>query len=129
VNDSTRLVGGTLGVAIIGSVYASVYSSRLIATLPAGVPGQVAALARQSVGAAYAAAAGVAAHGHPVLGQALRLASTNAFLRGLVAGAIVAACVAAAGALLAAVFLPAQPAPPAQPVQPVPPGRKVHSNP
>jgi EmrB/QacA subfamily drug resistance transporter len=112
VNDTTRLVGGTLGVAVIGSVYASVYGSRLIATLPAGVPGQVAALARQSVGAAYAAAGTVAAHGHPALGQALHLASTNAFLRGLVAGAIVAACVAAAGALLAAVFLPAQPAPP-----------------
>ena len=29
VNDSTRLVGGTLGVAVIGSVYASVYGSRL----------------------------------------------------------------------------------------------------
>jgi hypothetical protein len=115
VNDTTRLVGGTLGVAIIGSAYASVYGSRLIATLPAGVPGQVAALARQSVGAAYGAAGAVSAHGHPALGQALHLASTNAFLRGLVAGAIVAACVAAAGALLAAVFLPAQPAPPISP--------------
>ena len=29
VNDSTRLIGGTLGVAVIGSVYASVYGSRL----------------------------------------------------------------------------------------------------
>ena len=35
VNDSTRLVGGTLGVAVIGSVYASVYGSRLTATMPA----------------------------------------------------------------------------------------------
>ena len=34
VNDSTRLVGGTLGVAVIGSVSASVYGSRLTATLP-----------------------------------------------------------------------------------------------
>src|SRR6201988_408169 len=64
VNDATRLIGGTLGVAVIGSVYASVYGSRLTATTPAGVPGQVAALAHQSVGAAYAAAAGL---GHPVL--------------------------------------------------------------
>ena len=29
VNDSTRLLGGTLGVAVIGSVYASLYGSRL----------------------------------------------------------------------------------------------------
>src|ERR1700749_4973673 len=55
VNDTTRLVGGTLGVAVIGSVYASVYGSRLTATTPAGVPGQAAAVADQSVGGAYAA--------------------------------------------------------------------------
>jgi hypothetical protein len=33
VNDSTRLLGGTLGVAVIGSVYASLYASRLTATV------------------------------------------------------------------------------------------------
>jgi hypothetical protein len=120
VNDTTRLVGGTLGVAVIGSVYASVYGSRLTATLPAGVPGQVAALARQSVCAAYTAAGTVAAHGHPALGQALQLASTNAFLRGLTIGALVAGGVAAAGALLAAAFLPAQPAQPVQPAAAAP---------
>ena len=54
-----------------------------------------------------------AALGHPVLGQALQHASTNAFLRGLTVGALVAGGVAAAGALLAVVFLPAQPAKPA----------------
>src|SRR5580700_5179790 len=115
VNDSTRLVGGTLGVAVIGSVYASVYGSRLTAATPAGVPGQVAALAHQSVGAAFAAAGGLAGLGHPALGQALRLASTNAFLRGLTVGALVAGGVAAAGAILAAVFLPAQPQRAAEP--------------
>jgi EmrB/QacA subfamily drug resistance transporter len=44
VNDSTRLIGGTLGVAVIGSVYASIYGSHLTATMPAAVPGQVAAV-------------------------------------------------------------------------------------
>jgi EmrB/QacA subfamily drug resistance transporter len=110
VNDSTRLVGGTLGVAVIGSVYASVYASQLSATMPAGVPGQVAAIAHQSVGAAYLAAGQIAALGHPVLGQALQHASTSAFLRGLTAGCLIAGAVAAAGALLAVLFLPAQPA-------------------
>jgi EmrB/QacA subfamily drug resistance transporter len=113
VNDATRLVGGTLGVAVIGSVYASVYGSRLAATMPAGVPGRVAAIAHQSVGAAYTAAGRIAALGHPVLGQALQHASANAFLRGLVIGCIVAGAVAAAGAVMAALFLPAQPARPA----------------
>src|SRR5262245_30783278 len=90
VNDATRLVGGTLGVAVIGSVYASVYASRLTATTPPAVPGPVAAAANQSVGAAYAAAGRITALGHPALGQALQHAATNAFLRGLTIGALVA---------------------------------------
>jgi EmrB/QacA subfamily drug resistance transporter len=110
VNDSTRLIGGTLGVAVLGSVYASIYGSRLTATMPAAVPAPVAAIAHQSVGAAYAAAGQIAALGHPALGQALQHASTNAFLRGLTIGSLVAGGVAAAGALLAVLFLPAQPA-------------------
>ena len=121
VNDSTRLVGGTLSVAVLGSVYASVYGARLTATMPAGVPGRVAAIAHQSVGAAYAAAGKIAALGHPVLGQALQHASTNAFLRGLTTGALVAGGVAAVGAVLAILFLPAQPAQPAQLARPATP--------
>jgi hypothetical protein len=113
VNDSTRLVGGTLGVAVIGSVYASVYGSRLTATMPAALPGRIAAIAHQSVGAAYVAAGKIAALGHPVLGQALQHASTNAFLRGLTIGCLIAGAVAAIGAVLAVLFLPAQPASPA----------------
>ena len=73
---------------MIGSVFASVYGSRLTGTTPAGVPGQVAALAHHSVGAAYAAAGALTGAGHPALGQALHLASTNAFLRGLTIGAL-----------------------------------------
>jgi EmrB/QacA subfamily drug resistance transporter len=118
VNDSVRLVGGTLGVAVIGSVYASVYGARLTVTMPASVPGPVAAVARQSVGAAYTAAGQLAGLGHPVLGQALQHASANAFLRGLSVGCLVAGAIAAAGALLAVLFLPAQPAQPMPPVSP-----------
>jgi hypothetical protein len=115
INDSTRLIGGTLGVAVIGSVYASVYGSRLTATMPAHVPGPVAALAHQSVGAAYVAAGKIAALGHPALGHALQHASTNAFLRGLTIAVLVAGGVAAVGAILAVRFLPAQPAQSASP--------------
>ena len=48
--------------------------------------------------------------GHPGLGQALQHTAANAFLRGLTISCLVAAGVAAAGALLAVLFLPAQPA-------------------
>ena len=119
VNDSTRLLGGTLGVAVIGSVYASLYSSRLTARIPAGLPSQISAIAHQSVGAALAVSGQVAAVGHAAVGQAIRSASTNAFLHGLSIGCLVAGLVAAAGAVLAVLFLPAQPAGPAiEAVQP-----------
>ncbi len=122
VNDSTRLLGGTLGVAVIGSVYASLYRSRLTAGIPAGLPGRIAGVTHQSVGAAYAAAARVAAAGHPALGQAIHQAATNAFLHGLSIGCLVAGGVAVAGAVLAVLFLPAQPGAPAlEAVQPADP--------
>jgi EmrB/QacA subfamily drug resistance transporter len=109
INDATRLLGGTLGVAVIGSVYASLYASRLTATLPAGLPGAVSAIAHQSVGAAIAASGRIASLGQPAAANALRDAATTSFLHGLSIACLVAGGVAAGGAILAAIFLPAQP--------------------
>jgi EmrB/QacA subfamily drug resistance transporter len=134
VNDSTRLLGGTLGVAVIGSVFLSLYGSGLTHRLPPGLPGRLSAVAHQSVGAAFAVSGklGELGHpglghpelGHPGLGQALHQAASQAFLHGLSAGCLVAGGVAAAGAIASALFLPAQPAAapapasgPAHPVQ------------
>jgi EmrB/QacA subfamily drug resistance transporter len=113
VNDSTRLLGGTLGVAVIGSVYASLYGARLTARLPAALPAPVSAVAHQSVGAALTVAARAGSAGHPVIGAAIREAATTAFLHGLSVSCLVAGGVAAGGAVLAVLFLPAQPAKPA----------------
>ena len=112
VNDTTRLLGGTLGVAVIGSVYVSLYGSRLTAGLPTGLPHAVTAIAHQSLGAAYAVAGRVPG----AAGQAVHDAATNAFLHGLSVGCLVAGGVAAAGAVLAVLFLPAQPASPPETV-------------
>jgi Major Facilitator Superfamily len=49
VNDATRLFGGTLGVAVIGSVAASLYSSRLASTAP-GPPAGAGRIGGESVG-------------------------------------------------------------------------------
>jgi MFS family permease len=49
------------------------------------------------------------------------LHATNAFLRGLTIAALVAGAVAAAGALLAVLFLPAQPTQPARLTRPAQP--------
>ena len=119
VNDSTRLLGGTLGVAVIGSIYASLYGSRLTASLPAGLPHGVSAIAHQSLGAAYAVSGRVPG----ALGRAVHDAATNAFIHGLSIGCLVAGGVAAAGAILAVLFLPAQPANPAVTPPPVPAAR------
>jgi hypothetical protein len=109
VNDATRLLGGTLGVAVIGSVYASLYDARLTSRLPAHLPAQVSTAAHQSVGAALAVASRATAAGHPALGVAVHSAATNAFIHGVSVGCLVAGGVAAVGAVIAALFLPAQP--------------------
>ena len=97
-------------MAVLGSIYASVYAARLTATIPPAVPAPAAAIAHQAIGAAYVAAGTIAARGHPALGLALHHAATNAFLRGLTTSALLAGAVAALGAVLAGLFLPAQPA-------------------
>ncbi len=115
VNDATRLLGGTLGVAVIGSVFASVYASTIAAQLPRALPAHLAALAHSSVGAALAVASRLAASGHQLLAAPVLHAGTHAFVDGMSRGCLVAGGVAAAGALAAAVWLPAQPTHATQP--------------
>jgi EmrB/QacA subfamily drug resistance transporter len=109
VNDATRLFGATLGVAVIGSVAASLYSSRLTSILPSGLPHQAVSAAQGSVGGAVEAAHRVAQAG---LGQAARQlseAGVLAFLHSFAGGCLVAAGAAALGSLLAATLLPSRP--------------------
>jgi EmrB/QacA subfamily drug resistance transporter len=104
VNDATREAGGTLGVAIIGSVYASLYAANLTHGAAAQLPAAALASAKSSVGAGLevAAHASTAARG-PVLD-----AVQGAFMSGLHAGSFVAAGVCALGAL-GALYLPGRP--------------------
>jgi hypothetical protein len=109
VNDATRELGGTLGVAVIGSVFASLYIRGLEASQAAAVvPAAVLARSKESVGAALLGARQLAAtnpHGAGLLTQAAR----HAFFDGFQAGCLVAAGVALAGAVFVAVVLPARP--------------------
>jgi EmrB/QacA subfamily drug resistance transporter len=109
INDATRILGATLGVAIIGSIYASLYASRLSTALPAQVPDTAAHAAQSSVGAAFAAAAQLDGAGQTGIALTLRDAASTAFFDGFGAACLVAAGVAIAGAVMAAVLLPAQP--------------------
>ncbi|NDV09418.1 DHA2 family efflux MFS transporter permease subunit [Rhodococcus sp. IEGM 248] len=110
MNDATREVGGTLGVAIIGSVYASLYASSLAASdstqsLPEGVK----SVAGESIGAAATASDQLRGGGDQIAAEAVSNAANSAFLDGLAAGSYVAAGVTALGAIVAAFFLPSRP--------------------
>ena len=109
VNGSTRLFGGTLGVAVIGSVAASLYTSRLAALLPPGLPARALAAARGSVGGAAIAAQHLRHAGLAIPARALDQAAAAAFLHSLTGACLVAAGVAATGVLLVAFLLPNRP--------------------
>jgi EmrB/QacA subfamily drug resistance transporter len=118
VNDATRLLGGTLGVAVIGSIYASLYSSRLASGTPARVSALLEQIAHKPVGVALALSEHLDAGGRPILAGAVHSAASNAFHDGLVVSCAVAGSVAIVGAIAAAALLPAQPTRlPAQPTR------------
>jgi EmrB/QacA subfamily drug resistance transporter len=109
VNDATRLFGAALGVAVIGSIAASLYGTRLASNLPHGLPAQALAATKGSVGGALVAAQSLDHAGLGSLANSLRAASTSAFLHSLSGSLIVAGIVALFGALMAAVLLPSRP--------------------
>ena len=109
INDATRILGATLGVAVIGSTYASVYSSRLDTALQGNLPPAAAAAAHKSVGGAFQTAAQLAAGHRTTLAGALHNAASNAFFDGFASACLVAAALALAGAVMAAILIPAQP--------------------
>ena len=109
VNDTTRELGGTLGVAVVGSVMASVYATHVLQSLTSlGAPPAAAAAARQSVVAGLT----IAARLPPAIQAVAAQAARQAFVDGLSAGSLVAAAGAAAAAAAALAFLPARARPP-----------------
>ncbi|MDL9937554.1 MFS transporter [Gordonia sp. ABSL1-1] len=95
VNDTSRELGGTLGVAVLGSILASVYSSRVaddLAGLP--LPEQAREVAQSSVMAGVQVAQSIPGE----VGQRLESITTSAFLDGFHTASWVAAAVAAVAA-------------------------------
>jgi hypothetical protein len=107
VNDTTREVGGTLGVAIVGSVLNSAYGSHALSSLTA--LGATAATAHQA-GQSVVAGMTVASRFPAPLRDAAQAAVRSAFMTGVHRGSLVAAGTALAAALVALVFVPARPA-------------------
>jgi hypothetical protein len=109
VNDANRLFGGTLGVAVIGSVFVSIYvhavsTSRAAAVIPSSLLTQ----STSSVSAALIGAHRLAAS-NPSAASLLSVATRHAFFDGFQFSCLVAAGVAFVGALFVFAFLPAYP--------------------
>jgi MFS family permease len=97
VNDTTRQVGGALGVAVVGSVLATTYGSQISAALAEnGIVGPVADAAKNSIGAISTVA------------PQLQEVANAAFVDAVHWGVFVAAMATAIGVVIALVFLPAR---------------------
>jgi EmrB/QacA subfamily drug resistance transporter len=104
VNDTTRQMGGAMGVAVIGSLVASIYAAGIDKVAPLfGLTGSVLNEARSSLGGALGRVA-------PTLGVAgadFTKAAKDSFVDGLSLGLRVGAAVVVLAAFVAYRFLPA----------------------
>jgi EmrB/QacA subfamily drug resistance transporter len=107
VNDTTRQVGGALGVAVIGSVMTSVYASRVgdaIASSGIDAPADAVDKAKDGLGFAL----GFAQQAPADLRGQLISDFKEAFVGGLHVGVVVAAVAAFLGMLIVLIWLPAR---------------------
>ena len=105
VNDTTRQVGGALGVAVLGSVMSSTYGPRVtdaISGFP--VPADQATAISDQIGAAIRAASEIG--GEP--GRMLADVASRGFADGMSTAFIIGAAALALGAVIVALFLPAR---------------------
>ena len=101
MNDTTRELGGALGVAVLGSVVTSGYTAGLATSL-AGLPDQARGLAGSGLSGALAVAGRVGGE----QGEALADAARQAFVDGLGMASLVGSAVVFGAALAARFLLP-----------------------
>jgi hypothetical protein len=103
VNDVTRELGGTFGVAVVGAVFSSVYAPQLALHLHGlGLPPSAIAAARQSPAAALEVARQAPGSAHAAIVEAAH----RSFVDGLSRGSLVCAGVVGLGAVFAFLVLP-----------------------
>jgi EmrB/QacA subfamily drug resistance transporter len=99
MNDTTRELGGSLGIAVLGSVMASTYAAH-VGKAVVGMPAQAAAAVKSSLAGALTVA-GQTGNG------ALAATAKSAFMSGLTLAMVVGAVIILVAAALAFVGLPA----------------------
>ena len=109
VNDTTRQVGGALGVAIIGSVMASTFTPRIAEVLSkAGLPIETVDKYKDNLGEVAGFAADPTSPLSPLARQSIFTGAKDAFVAGMHRGVLVGAAAAFLGALIALIWLPAR---------------------
>jgi DHA2 family multidrug resistance protein-like MFS transporter len=95
VNDTTREVGGALGIAVLGSIANSAYRSGISDDVLASLPREAAGPASESIGAAVQIAGDprLPAEVALRLGEEARAAFTDAFNSSLASAAVIAAVI------------------------------------
>ncbi len=101
VNDTTRQTGGALGVAVLGSLFATKYNASIDHL---HLPAKTAGVARQSIGAALQLAQKLPASERVHLVQSAQ----HGFLEGIQLATFAGAAVVACAAVVVACFLPAR---------------------
>jgi MFS transporter, DHA2 family, multidrug resistance protein len=96
ISETSSELGGALGIAVLGSIAAATYRGQVTDAVPAGVPPQAAAAARESLGGALAAAGQLPSQ----LGTALVDSAREAFTLGVQLTFAVSAAVAVGIAIL-----------------------------
>lgn len=115
VNDTTRQVGGALGVAVIGSVLATSYGNKVVEFFGqgplAGAPGidQAAEQARSSIGAVGQIAADLQSRGLGDVAAQLTATANEAFVDAAHHGVLVGAAATLVGMVVVLLFLPSWP--------------------
>ena len=100
MNDTTRELGGALGVALLGSVLGTAYSNK-IAENVSQLPGEVQEIAENSLAGALVVAEKLGPMGEPLIA-----AAKEAWMNGLSEAMLIAAGIVAVAAIVSAIWLP-----------------------
>jgi DHA2 family multidrug resistance protein-like MFS transporter len=101
ISETGAELGGALGLALLGSLGVVIYRGGLANSLPAGLPTEAAAAARDTLGGAVGVAAGLPAG----MADALLVAARSAFVDGMHVAAAIAAMVGFGLAIFALIAL------------------------
>jgi DHA2 family multidrug resistance protein-like MFS transporter len=101
MSETSAELGGALGIAVLGSIATAVYRGAMASAVPAGIPVDVAAATRDTLGGAAAMAERLPGPA----GLALLDAAREAFTTGVIVTAGIAAAVAVAAALACSLLL------------------------